>query len=218
MLNFGLLGPLDVARDGQRIVLTSAKLWIVLAGLLVRARPARAWPGTAQIRRRRPRVPPMASRTRDLHRARDSGGTRAQLACARHRGKCSSIRDCGELAGHADHRAYLVRTARQVVAPDAGLTAVRGDQRGQDVHRGGLAGAVGAEQGEDRSRGNVQVDARRGQPCRRTTCAVRWPRSPAGVGSLSCRTACGQRGLPRFQAPGRTETRGQMDFSNQWSA
>lgn len=36
VLRFGLLGPLDVTRDGQRVVLTSGKLRIVLAGLLVR--------------------------------------------------------------------------------------------------------------------------------------------------------------------------------------
>jgi hypothetical protein len=51
----------------------------------------------------------------------------------------------GELAGDADRGPDRVR-----VGPDQG---------GQDVHGGGLAGAVGAEQREDRSLGNLQVDA-----------------------------------------------------------
>ena len=39
------------------------------------------------------------------------------------------------------------------------LAAVGADQRGQDLHHGGLAGAVGAEQREDRPLGDGQVDA-----------------------------------------------------------
>ena len=39
------------------------------------------------------------------------------------------------------------------------LTAVGADQRGQDLYRGGLARTVRAEQGEDRSLGNMKVDA-----------------------------------------------------------
>src|SRR5258708_237301 len=45
------------------------------------------------------------------------------------------------------------------MAGDPHLATVSADQRGQNLHRGGLAGAVGAEQGEDRSLRNVQIDA-----------------------------------------------------------
>jgi hypothetical protein len=38
------------------------------------------------------------------------------------------------------------------------ITGVRADQRRQDAHHRGLAGAVGAEQGKDRSFGDCQVD------------------------------------------------------------
>jgi hypothetical protein len=41
-------------------------------------------------------------------------------------------------------------------AHDAGVSA---DQRREDVDDGGLAGAVGAEQREDRSLGDAQIDA-----------------------------------------------------------
>jgi len=70
--------------------------------------------------------------------------------------------DGGELAGDADHLAHRVRVAGHVMARDphlAAVGAVGADQGGQDVHRGGLAGAVGAEQREDGSLRNVQVDA-----------------------------------------------------------
>jgi hypothetical protein len=67
--------------------------------------------------------------------------------------------DRGELAGDADRRADRVGLVGDVVAGDVGLAAGRADQGGQDLHRGGLAGAVGAEQREDRSFGDVQVDA-----------------------------------------------------------
>ena len=48
---------------------------------------------------------------------------------------------------------------RQVVARDADVAGVGADQRGQDLDDGGLAGAVGAEQREDRAPGDGQVDA-----------------------------------------------------------
>ncbi len=47
----------------------------------------------------------------------------------------------------------------QIVPGDAHLAAIGGDERGEDLHHRGLAGAVGAEQREDRPRGHVQVDA-----------------------------------------------------------
>ena len=37
--------------------------------------------------------------------------------------------------------------------------AVGPEQRGEDLHDGGLAGPVGAEQGEDAARRHVEVDA-----------------------------------------------------------
>ncbi len=67
--------------------------------------------------------------------------------------------DRGELPGDTDHGAHRVGVAREVMARDVHLAAVEPDQRGQDLHGGGLPGAVGAEQGEDRSLGDVQVDA-----------------------------------------------------------
>jgi hypothetical protein len=42
---------------------------------------------------------------------------------------------------------------------DGNLARVGADQGGQDVHHGGLAGAVGAEQRKDRPLGDLQVDA-----------------------------------------------------------
>ena len=46
-----------------------------------------------------------------------------------------------------------------VVAADAGLAAVGGEEGGEDVDHGGLAGAVRSEQGEDGAFGDVEVDA-----------------------------------------------------------
>jgi hypothetical protein len=65
----------------------------------------------------------------------------------------------GELAGDADRGPDRVRVPGQVMAGHPDLARVGPDQGGQDVHGGGLAGAVGAEQREDRSLGNLQVDA-----------------------------------------------------------
>jgi hypothetical protein len=39
------------------------------------------------------------------------------------------------------------------------LAPIGADQRGQNLHRGGLAGTVGAEQREDRCSGDAQIDA-----------------------------------------------------------
>jgi hypothetical protein len=44
------------------------------------------------------------------------------------------------------------------MAGDAHVAAVSGEQRGEDLDGGRLAGAVGAEQREDRALGDVQVD------------------------------------------------------------
>ena len=67
--------------------------------------------------------------------------------------------DGGELAGDADRGAYRVGVLGQVVTGDPDLAGVGADQGGQDLNRGRLAGAVGTEQGEDRSVGDGQVDA-----------------------------------------------------------
>src|SRR5450631_3468019 len=67
--------------------------------------------------------------------------------------------DGRELTGNADHGAYQVGIAVQIVATDLRLAAVGAEQGGQDLHRGGLARAVGPEQGEYRSLVNTQVDA-----------------------------------------------------------
>ena len=64
-----------------------------------------------------------------------------------------------ELAGDTDDRAHRIRFLGQVVATDGYLARVGADQGGQDLHHGGLAGAVGAEQREDRPLGDLQVDA-----------------------------------------------------------
>jgi hypothetical protein len=61
--------------------------------------------------------------------------------------------------GDADRGADRVGLGRHVVTADRRGAAVGADQGGQDLDRGGLAGAVGAEQGENRSPRHVQVDA-----------------------------------------------------------
>ncbi|GAA2805291.1 hypothetical protein GCM10020219_091210 [Nonomuraea dietziae] len=54
--------------------------------------------------------------------------------------------DLGGLGGHVEAR-------------DRGPAPVRAQQRGEDAHRGGLAGAVGAEQPADHSLPHRQVEA-----------------------------------------------------------
>ena len=65
-----------------------------------------------------------------------------------------------------------VGVAGHVVAGDAGLAAVGGDERRQDVDHRGLAGAVGPEQGEDGARRRCRGRCRRARSCRRRTCAA----------------------------------------------
>jgi hypothetical protein len=66
--------------------------------------------------------------------------------------------DRRELPGHPDRRADRVGLGSHVMAGDAHVAAVSGEQRGEDLDGGRLAGAVGAEQREDRALGDVQVD------------------------------------------------------------
>jgi hypothetical protein len=65
----------------------------------------------------------------------------------------------GELAGDADGGADRVGVRGQVVPRDPNLPGVGLDQGRQDLHGGGLAGAVGAEQREDGARRDGEVDA-----------------------------------------------------------
>ena len=64
-----------------------------------------------------------------------------------------------ELAGDADRGPDRFGLAPDVVAGDLDLAAVGGDQRRQDMDRRRLAGAVRAEQGEDRPGPDLEVDA-----------------------------------------------------------
>ena len=59
--------------------------------------------------------------------------------------------DRGELSGHADVLADLGGLGRHVEPGNGRRAAVGLDQRGEDVDDGGLARAVGAEQGEHRA-------------------------------------------------------------------
>jgi hypothetical protein len=72
--------------------------------------------------------------------------------------------DRRELAGDADRGAHRLRLGPGVVAGHPHRAAVRRDQRGQHVHRGGLARAVRPEQGEDRARGHLEIDAVEDRP------------------------------------------------------
>jgi hypothetical protein len=64
-----------------------------------------------------------------------------------------------ELTGDADGGADGVGLGLHVVAGHQDLAAAGRDQGGEDLDGGGLAGAVGPEQGEDGALGDGQVDA-----------------------------------------------------------
>jgi hypothetical protein len=89
------------------------------------------------------------------------------------------------------------------------LATICANERGQNLNRGGLAGAVGAEQREDRPLGNVEIDAIEHNPAAERPCAARLPRSPMGVWSrplllLSWESVHAARLAavsPRFQMP-----------------
>jgi hypothetical protein len=66
--------------------------------------------------------------------------------------------DGGVLAGQADQAPDPVGLADHVEAADAGVSAVRAQQGGQDAHGRRLAGPVRAEQAEDRALADGQVD------------------------------------------------------------
>ena len=67
--------------------------------------------------------------------------------------------DRGELAGQADRLAHVAGLGGDVEAVDRGGARVGLEQRRQDPHERGLAGAVRAEQREDAPRRHVEVDA-----------------------------------------------------------
>ena len=68
------------------------------------------------------------------------------------------IVDGGELPRQTDLVAHLVRARRNVVAGHRGRAAIGLDERRQDVDRRGLAGAVAAQQGEDRPLLHAEAD------------------------------------------------------------
>ena len=67
--------------------------------------------------------------------------------------------DRGELAGQADRLAHVAGIRGDVEAVDRGGARVGLQQRREDPHQRGLAGAVRAEQREDAPRPHVEVDA-----------------------------------------------------------
>ena len=67
--------------------------------------------------------------------------------------------DRRELPGEADRRADLGGLRDHVLAGDVRGAGVGLQQRGQDADGRGLAGAVGAEEGEHLARCDVEVDA-----------------------------------------------------------
>src|SRR5581483_3459028 len=66
--------------------------------------------------------------------------------------------DRGVLAGEPDPGADGVGPAGDVDAEDRGRAAVRPEDRREDAHGGGLAGAVGAEHAEDGPGRDLEVD------------------------------------------------------------
>jgi hypothetical protein len=67
------------------------------------------------------------------------------------------------LPGQGDELPHLVGLRDDVVAADGGVALVGAQQGGEDPHRGGLAGAVGAEDGQHRPGAGRQLGA--GQGC-----------------------------------------------------
>jgi len=65
----------------------------------------------------------------------------------------------GELSGEADRLSHFAGLPRDVKAVDRGAARVGFEQGRQDLHDGGLAGSVGAEQGEDAAGRHVEIDA-----------------------------------------------------------
>ena len=68
--------------------------------------------------------------------------------------------DGSELAGQGDLLANCGRLLGDVLAEDLGSARIRRDERGKDPDEGGLARAVRAEQPEDGSFRNLEIDSR----------------------------------------------------------
>ena len=109
--------------------------------------------------------------------------------------------DRGVLAGEADLRAQRVGVAHDVEARDPRAARVGLEQRGQDPHRGGLAGAVGTEQAEDGA-GRARRSPRRTAPApfRRTS---RAPRRRSRDRSSEPKLASASPGMVRLVTPSR---------------
>jgi hypothetical protein len=63
------------------------------------------------------------------------------------------------LAREPDAETELLGVAHHVEPVDLGAAAGGREQRGEDAHRGGLAGAVGPEESEHRALLHLEVDA-----------------------------------------------------------
>ena len=90
----------------------------------------------------------------------------------------------------ADPLADLLRLAAEVGAGHRRLTRCRRDERREHAQRGGLAGAVGAEEAEDLARADVQVDAS-ARPRRRPLAADLERPPQVAVSGSSARSAVG---------------------------
>ena len=66
--------------------------------------------------------------------------------------------DGGELPGEAEDAVHLVGVGDDVVPADGGVAGVGAYQGAEDPHDGGLAGSVGAEQGQQGAAGHGEVD------------------------------------------------------------
>ena len=70
--------------------------------------------------------------------------------------------EVGTLRHHADEALGGDLFLPDVVGADPGLAGGGADARGEDAHRGGLAGAVGAQQAEDFASADFERDAVQG--------------------------------------------------------
>ncbi len=95
----------------------------------------------------------------------------------------------GELPGDTDRRPCGLRVGGEVVTGDLCLSVVGRDEGGEDLHGGGLAGAVRAEQCEHGPGGDTQIDAVQDGP---VAVGLAQPdggdggRRPENVGGIGC--------------------------------
>jgi hypothetical protein len=132
-LRIAILGPLEVrAGPGLPVEVAGARLRRLLL------RPA-AGVGQAELRQQLGRPAPgggarLAEQAADQQEVLDAG---------------EALVDGRVLAGEGDQLADLLGLGDDVVAADQGPAVVRLEQGCQDTDRGGLAGPVGAEHGQD---------------------------------------------------------------------